>query len=52
MKLTHGNGIIVVIPGMTLHMGNTWGKWILLILIGSKEDTLQTTMNKGDPKGV
>ena len=25
MKLTHGNGIIALIPGMSLQMGNTWG---------------------------
>ena len=51
MKLTHGNGIIVVILGMSLQMGNTWRRWTLLILMGSKEDTLQSNLNKGDPKG-
>ena len=51
MKLTHANGIIVVIPGMSLQMGNTWRRWTLLILMGSKEDTLQSTLKKGDPKG-
>ena len=40
MKLTQGNGIIAVIPGMSLQMGNTWRRWTLLILMGSKEDTL------------
>ena len=50
MKLTHGNGIIAVIPGMSLQMGDTWGRWTLLILMGSKEDTLQSMLNKGDLK--
>ena len=49
MKLAHGSGIIVVIPGMSLQMGNTWGRWSLLILMGSKEDTLQSTLNKENP---
>ena len=49
MKLTQGNGIIAVIPGMSLQMENTWRRWTLLILMGSKEDTLQSTLNKGDP---
>ena len=26
MKLNHGKGIIVVILGMSLQMGNTWGE--------------------------
>ena len=50
MKLTHGKGIIAVILGLSLQMGNTWGRWTLLILMGSKEDTLQSNLNKGDPK--
>ena len=49
MKLTHGNGIIAIILGMSLQMGNTWRRWTLLILMGSKEDTLQSTLNKGNP---
>ena len=39
-----------IIPGMSLQMGNTWGRWTLLAFMGSKEDTLQSTLNKGDPK--
>ena len=50
MKLTHGNGIIAVILETSLQMGNTYGRWKFLISMGSKEDTLQSTMNKGDPK--
>ena len=49
MKLTHGNGIIAVILRISLQMGNTWRRWTLLILMGSKEDTLQSTLNKGKP---
>ena len=41
---------IAVIPRMSLQMGNTWRQRALLILMGSKEDTLQSTLNKGDPK--
>ena len=44
-NLAHGNGIIAVILGMSLHMGNTWRRWTLLILMGSKEHTLQSTLN-------
>ena len=51
MKLTQGNGIIAIIPGMSLQVGNTWRRWTFFILMGSKEDTLQSTVNKGDPKG-
>ena len=51
MKLTHGNGIIPEIPGISLQIANTWRRWTLLILMGSKEDTLQSTLNKGDPNG-
>ena len=50
MKLTHGKGIITIILGMSLQMGNTRGRYTLLILMGSKEETLQSTLNKGDPK--
>ena len=49
MKLTQGNGIIAVILGMSLQMGNTWRRWTILILMGSTKDTLQSTLNKGDP---
>ena len=49
MKLNQGNGIIAVIPGMSLQMGNTLRRWTLLILMGSKEYTLQSTLNKVDP---
>ena len=48
MKLTQGKGIIAIISGISLQMGNTWRRWTLLILMGSKEDTLQITLNKGD----
>ena len=49
MKLTQGNGIIAVIQRMSLQMGNNWRRWTLLILMGSKEDIVQSTLNKGDP---
>ena len=39
MKLTHENGIIALILGMSLQMGNIWRRWTLLKLMESKEDT-------------
>ena len=49
MKLTHGKEIIGIILRMSLEMKNTCGRKIILVLMGSKEDTLESTLKKGDP---